>query len=206
MNVKEIDANQLAQWVEDDSHKLRVIDVRQMEEIMHGTVPKAEALPLHVLPAKVHELDKTEKLIMVCRSGARSAQACMFLQHGHCFGRTATGTADYRDRTIIEDLQFFQVLRHLAQGNQLGVRRMDGSVLARFAHIQQQCALMGDQALRLLHVHARYGLTGQQLLHGQRQPEQHGQAGNCFRPHLRLRPGGKPGNRCPPSPSCRRAG
>jgi rhodanese-related sulfurtransferase len=80
MNVKEIDANQLARWVEDDSHKLRVIDVRQMEEIMHGTVPKAEALPLHVLPAKVHELDKNEKLIMVCRSGARSAQACMFLQ------------------------------------------------------------------------------------------------------------------------------
>ncbi|MDO8925955.1 MAG: rhodanese-like domain-containing protein [Sideroxyarcus sp.] len=80
MNVKEIDANQLAQWVEDDGHKLRVIDVRQMEEIMHGTVPKAEALPLHILPAKVHELDKAEKLIMVCRSGARSAQACMFLQ------------------------------------------------------------------------------------------------------------------------------
>ena len=80
MNVKEIDANQLAQWVEDDGHKLRVIDVRQMEEIAHGTVPKAEALPLHVLPAKVHELDKSEKLIMVCRSGARSAQACMFLQ------------------------------------------------------------------------------------------------------------------------------
>ena len=80
MNVKEIDATQLAQWVEDDGHKLRVIDVRQMEEIMHGTVPRAEALPLHVLPAKVHELDKAEKLIMVCRSGARSAQACMFLQ------------------------------------------------------------------------------------------------------------------------------
>lgn len=80
MNVKEIDATQLAQWVEDTSHKLRVIDVRQMEEIAHGTVPKAEALPLHILPAKVHELDKAEKLIMICRSGARSAQACMFLQ------------------------------------------------------------------------------------------------------------------------------
>ncbi len=80
MKVKEIDATQLAQWVQDASHKLRVIDVRQMEEIAHGTVPKAEALPLHILPAKVQELDKAEKLIMVCRSGARSAQACMFLQ------------------------------------------------------------------------------------------------------------------------------
>ena len=80
MNVKEIDAIQLAKWVEDDGHKLRVIDVRQMEEIAHGTIPKAEALPLHILPARLHELGKTEKLIMICRSGARSAQACMFLQ------------------------------------------------------------------------------------------------------------------------------
>lgn len=80
MKVQEIDASLFAQWLEDKGHQLRVIDVRQMEEIAQGTVPKAEALPLHTLPAKVHELEKTEKLVMVCRSGARSAQACMFLQ------------------------------------------------------------------------------------------------------------------------------
>jgi rhodanese-related sulfurtransferase len=80
MNVKEIDASQFAQWVDEAGHKMRVIDVRQMEEIRSGTVPKAEALPLHTLPIKVHELPKDEKLVMVCRSGARSAQACMFLQ------------------------------------------------------------------------------------------------------------------------------
>ncbi len=80
MSVKEIDAQQFAQWLEENGHKMRVIDVRQMEEIAQGTVPKAEALPLHMLPVKVNELDKSEKLIMVCRSGARSAQACMFLQ------------------------------------------------------------------------------------------------------------------------------
>lgn len=79
-SIKEIDAHQLAQWVEDASHALRVIDVRQMEEIAMGTVPKAEALPLHTLPAKVQDLSKQEKLVVVCRSGARSAQACMFLQ------------------------------------------------------------------------------------------------------------------------------
>jgi rhodanese-related sulfurtransferase len=80
MNVKEIDATQFAQWVDDNGHKMRVIDVRQMEEIAQGTVPKAEALPLHTLPAKMYDLSKDEKLVMVCRSGARSAQACMFLQ------------------------------------------------------------------------------------------------------------------------------
>jgi rhodanese-related sulfurtransferase len=78
--IKEIDATELAQWVNDASHDLRVIDVRQMQEIVHGTVPKAEALPLHTLPAKIHELSREEKLVLVCRSGARSAQACMFLQ------------------------------------------------------------------------------------------------------------------------------
>lgn len=81
--IQEIDAAELAQWVSDASHQLRIIDVRQMQEIATGTVPKAEALPLHTLPAKVHELSPAEKLVVVCRSGARSAQACLFLQqHG----------------------------------------------------------------------------------------------------------------------------
>jgi rhodanese-related sulfurtransferase len=81
--IMEIDAPELAQWVEDAANGLRVIDVRQMQEIAMGTVPKAEALPLHTLPAKVHELSRDEKLVVVCRSGARSAQACLFLQqHG----------------------------------------------------------------------------------------------------------------------------
>lgn len=78
--IKEIGASELAQWVNEANHILRVIDVRQMEEIAQGTVPKAEALPLHTLPARVQDLSKEEKLVMVCRSGARSAQACMFLQ------------------------------------------------------------------------------------------------------------------------------
>lgn len=82
-SIKEIDSSEFAQWVNDASHKLRVIDVRQMQEIAMGTVPKAEALPLHMLPEKIGELPRDEKLVVVCRSGARSAQACMFLQqHG----------------------------------------------------------------------------------------------------------------------------
>jgi rhodanese-related sulfurtransferase len=79
-SVKEINASELAQWVSEVDHAIRVIDVRQMEEIAMGTVPKAEALPLHTLPARVQDFSREEKLVMVCRSGARSAQACMFLQ------------------------------------------------------------------------------------------------------------------------------
>ncbi len=78
--INEVEASELARWVNDASHKLRVIDVRLMQEIATGTVPSAESLPLHTLPAKIHELSPEEKLVMVCRSGARSAQACLFLQ------------------------------------------------------------------------------------------------------------------------------
>lgn len=80
MSVKEVDAHEFSGWVNDANHKLRVIDVRQMPEIAQGTVPKAEALPLHTLPERVHELSRDEKLVVVCRSGVRSAQACLFLQ------------------------------------------------------------------------------------------------------------------------------
>ena len=79
-NIKEIEAHELALWMGDADHKLRVIDVRQMQEIATGTVPKAEALPLHTLPGRIHELSPAEKLVIICRSGARSAQACMYLQ------------------------------------------------------------------------------------------------------------------------------
>lgn len=78
--IKEINAPEFAEWLADESHSFRVIDVRQMEEIASGTVPKAEALPLATLPALVQDLSREEKLVIVCRSGSRSSQACMFLQ------------------------------------------------------------------------------------------------------------------------------
>ncbi len=79
-SVKEIDAEELARWLEEGEGRLRVIDVRQMGEIAAGTIPGAEALPLHTLPVRLHEFARDERLVFVCRSGARSAQACAFLQ------------------------------------------------------------------------------------------------------------------------------
>lgn len=82
-NVKEIEALQLARLLGQKEKGVRVIDVRGMGEIAAGTVPGAEPLPLHTLPLKVSELKRDETLVFVCRSGARSAQACAFLsQHG----------------------------------------------------------------------------------------------------------------------------
>lgn len=78
--IKEVEAAELARWLKEKGEAFRVIDVRQPNEIAQGTVPRAEAVPLHTLPLKLNELDPQETLVFVCRSGARSAQACMFLQ------------------------------------------------------------------------------------------------------------------------------
>ncbi len=79
-NIKEIDAPQLAHWLENKADDIRVIDVRHMNEIAMGTVPGAQPMPLHTLPLKLAELERDKELVLVCRSGARSAQAAAFLQ------------------------------------------------------------------------------------------------------------------------------
>lgn len=79
-SFQEIDALELATWIEDEAHQLRVIDVRGMPEISQGVMPGAEPLPLATLPLRIKDFAPDEKLVMVCRSGARSSQACMFLK------------------------------------------------------------------------------------------------------------------------------
>ena len=70
--------------LKENGETIRVIDIRQPAELNSGIIPGAEALPMHIIPLRISEFKHDEKLIMVCRSGARSAQACMFLQqHGY---------------------------------------------------------------------------------------------------------------------------
>ena len=77
-NIKEIEAPELAKRLDGDSP--RMIDVREINEIAAGTVPGAEPMPMASIPTRLHELGREEEVIFICRSGARSAQVCMFLQ------------------------------------------------------------------------------------------------------------------------------
>jgi len=77
--IKEVEAKELAQWIESNQN-LRVIDVREMREISAGTINGAIPLPLATLPVRIGEFENEEKLVLVCRSGARSAHACGFMQ------------------------------------------------------------------------------------------------------------------------------
>lgn len=72
---KELDANHLA---ERQDHVL-LIDVRTQSEVERGIIKGAMHLPLHLLPLRAEELPRDKPIVIYCNSGARSAQACLFL-------------------------------------------------------------------------------------------------------------------------------
>ncbi|MFA6969824.1 MAG: rhodanese-like domain-containing protein [Gallionella sp.] len=57
---------------------LKLIDVRTDAEISRGKIPQGDALPLHLLPLRLNELDKSAKTVFYCQMGGRSAQAAAF--------------------------------------------------------------------------------------------------------------------------------
>ncbi len=78
--IKEIMPNELYALKKAQPGALRVIDVREFSEMASGVIPGAEPMPLATVPLRLSELAQDEQLVFVCRSGARSAQACVFLQ------------------------------------------------------------------------------------------------------------------------------
>lgn len=67
-----------------------LIDVREHEEWDNGHAPGAVHIPLSELPARIEELPDTE-LVIVCRSGGRSARATQWLNHAGFEARNLDG-------------------------------------------------------------------------------------------------------------------
>lgn len=59
---------------------LNIVDVREDEEVAAGMIPGAKHIPLGELPDRHGEIQKTDEIILVCRSGNRSARALGYLE------------------------------------------------------------------------------------------------------------------------------
>lgn len=66
----------------DQKESLFILDVREPSELKSGYIPGAVNIPLQQLPQRVEEIQvgREENIIIVCRSGARSAYAALFLR------------------------------------------------------------------------------------------------------------------------------
>jgi len=77
-SIKEIDPRTLVEWMQEDK-EFRLLDVRSAAEFAQGMIPKGEPLPLHLVPLQTGRLERDRDLVVYCRTGARSAQACRYL-------------------------------------------------------------------------------------------------------------------------------
>lgn len=72
---------------------VNLVDVREADEFASGHLPGAINLPLSAFLERYGELDKEKFYHIICRSGARSAQACAFLEEeGYDVTNVAGGT------------------------------------------------------------------------------------------------------------------
>lgn len=81
--MKEILAKEVQQALE-QGKRIHLIDVREVDEIKAGHIPGIIHIPLGLLEFRMHELNKSESYVVICRSGGRSGQAALFLE-GHGF-------------------------------------------------------------------------------------------------------------------------
>lgn len=73
----QVDPGEAQQLLEDGA---RLVDVRRAYEWDAGHAPAALHIPLDQLPGRHDELKGAQQVVMVCRSGSRSARATQWLR------------------------------------------------------------------------------------------------------------------------------
>ncbi len=76
MAIEEITVGELAERL---AAGARLIDVREPSEFDEARVPGAALVPLGTVPGRLDAFDGDDAPLLICRSGARSLQACEFL-------------------------------------------------------------------------------------------------------------------------------
>lgn len=75
---KEITPGELARRLM-NGENLRILDVREPAEWAEGHIEGAAHIPLGQLVERLSEIDQSQEVYVVCRSGGRSSLACELL-------------------------------------------------------------------------------------------------------------------------------
>lgn len=74
---QEVSVEEAAQLREEGAF---ILDVREPQEWEAGHIPGATLIPLGQIPDRLSEIPQDQPVVVVCRSGNRSAQATQFLR------------------------------------------------------------------------------------------------------------------------------
>ncbi len=75
----------------DRRNTVQLIDVRETEEVAEGMIPGAQHIALGSVPDRLDELDRARPIVVICRSGHRSAAAAEHLTQAGFTADTMTG-------------------------------------------------------------------------------------------------------------------
>jgi len=78
--IQEIDSTRLAEMVAANEEDYLLVDVCTHTEMAQGMLAGAEAVPMHLVPLRLEEWRSRKKIVVYCRTGARSGQVCAWLQ------------------------------------------------------------------------------------------------------------------------------
>ena len=81
----EIDVSTLHDWSNKNSEEFQLIDVRETHEYEAGNI-NGETIPLSVLETMIDHISQDKKVVIHCKSGARSKKAISLLQKKYKFG------------------------------------------------------------------------------------------------------------------------
>jgi rhodanese-related sulfurtransferase len=81
--MKEVTAEELKQLI-DSKSDIQLIDVREPAEFESANI-SGLLIPLGTIPQNVDKIEKDKQVIIMCRSGKRSANAISFLENNFGF-------------------------------------------------------------------------------------------------------------------------
>jgi adenylyltransferase/sulfurtransferase len=58
---------------------ITIVDVRETFELQISRLENAVHIPVNEIPSRLNELESADELVILCRTGIRSAQICQFL-------------------------------------------------------------------------------------------------------------------------------
>jgi rhodanese-related sulfurtransferase len=77
--MKSITVQELKKSME-DSEKYTLLDLRENRELITASIDGAIHIPMMAIPYELDKINKDEPVYILCHSGVRSAQACLYLE------------------------------------------------------------------------------------------------------------------------------
>jgi len=81
--IDEIDPKELKSMIE-KGEDFQLIDVREADEYAFANL-NGELMPMSTIPERVDEIERNKKVVVMCRSGKRSAHIVAYLKKMHNF-------------------------------------------------------------------------------------------------------------------------